>query len=147
MGEQCYRGGNCKRERARHRLAAGSATMKATVDGVTGLLTITVLNDASVVVVDGAVDRPNPFQQNLTLHLRNDGGPGVYKVEVWGLPTSPNGPETFMGETEPVEVGADYEETLTYDVGTSSFVSYVLVFTRDEGTAQYRQTDRFDFTN
>lgn len=100
---------------------------------------------SSVVVLNGGVERPNPAQQFVTLHLRNDGRAGVYTVEVWGLPTSPNGSPEFMGASEPVEVGADYEETLRYEVSAATFADYVLVFTRDAGTAAYRQTDRFDF--
>lgn len=100
--------------------------------------------EASIVVVTGSVSRPNPFQQFVTLQLRNDGGPGTFKIEVWGLPTIPNGSDTFMGETEAVEVSEDYEETVTYEIGTESFATYVLVFSRDQGSAQFRQTHRFD---
>lgn len=56
---------------------------------------------AAVVIVDGSLHDALRPGQSVTLHLRNDGGPGVYKVEVWGLPTTPNGPNTFMGDTEP----------------------------------------------
>jgi hypothetical protein len=83
-----------------------------------------------------------------TVHLHNDGGPGVYKLEFYGLPTSPNGPETFFGTTEPVEVDTAYDESVTYTVRSSNDgppVDHILAFTRDQGSAQYRQTDRFDF--
>jgi hypothetical protein len=100
---------------------------------------------AQVIVAEGTASSSDIYRQSMTLHLRNEGGPGVYKLEVWGLPTSPNGAETSMGETEPVEVTASYDETLSYSLGSNTFVTHVLVFTRDNGSAQYRQTDRFDF--
>jgi hypothetical protein len=83
----------------------------------------------------------------VTVHLHNTGGPGVFKIEFYGLPTSPNGPETFFGATEPVEVDTAYDESPSYQVRDSPEdppVTYLLVFTRDQGSATYRQTDRYD---
>lgn len=101
--------------------------------------------DASVVVVAGSVENPSEFQQFVALRLRNDGGPGVFKIEVWGYATSPGAGDTFMGESEPVEVEEDYEETVRYEVGTFTYPKYVFVFTRNQGSATYSQTSRFDF--
>jgi hypothetical protein len=87
----------------------------------------------------------------VTVHLRNTGGPGVYKLEFWGLPQTPNGADTFFGGTEPVEVPSGYEESPSWEVPSGSepngifLVQWILVFTRDQGSAQYRQTARFDF--
>ena len=116
-------------------------------DGGTAETTFSVTcapTPAEVVVVDGSHE--TGFQmETITLHLRNDGGPGVYRIEFWGLPTSPNGPETFMGESEPVEVDEDYDETVTFEIETNTFATHVLIFTRDANSAVYRDTDRFDF--
>ena len=66
-------------------------------------------------------------------------------MQLWGYPTSPNGVDESFGETEPVEVTADYDETMTSHITTEDFVKYVVVFTRNAGSAVYRQTARFDF--
>ena len=103
------------------------------------------VGDASVVIVDATAQHTNPLVLKVTLHLRNEGGPGVYKVQLYGLPTVPNGEDTFFGESEPVEVDETYEETLTYTIETENVAKYAVVYTRNSGSAQYSQTDRFDF--
>lgn len=100
---------------------------------------------ANVVVADAATAHPNQFVLTVTLHLRNDGGPGVYKVQLFGLPTTPNGADTFFGESDPVEVNAAYDESVTYTIETENFAKAALVFTRDTNTAVYRQTAELDF--
>jgi hypothetical protein len=83
----------------------------------------------------------------ITAHLKNTGGPGVYKIEMWGIPHEPNGPDFFFGETEPVEVNAGYDETVTWVMSgrVTGPIGWLLVFTRDQGSALYRQSARFDF--
>lgn len=83
----------------------------------------------------------------VVVHLHNDGGPGAFKISFYGLPTTPNGSDTFFGTTEGVEVAAGYDESPCYTVQTSPTdppLSYLLVFSRDQGSAKYRQTDRYD---
>ncbi len=102
----------------------------------------------TVVVVVGSQQGQGPDAQRLTLQLRNDGGPGTYAVEAYGFPTSPNGPDTFFGRSEPVEVTAEYEETVSYDIEPGvPPVNEVVVFGRDAGSAIYRETDRYDVPN
>lgn len=99
---------------------------------------------ATVIIIDAELG--SAFG-SVTVHLANSGESGVFKLEFYGLPTSPNGPNTFFGSTEPVEVDADYDESPTYTVRTSPDeppLEYILAFTRDHGSATYRQTDRFD---
>jgi hypothetical protein len=101
---------------------------------------------ANVIVVSGS-SGGSLAHTAFTVQLRNTGGPGVYKIEVWGLPHSPNGPDFFFGTTEPVEVPTGYEETVLYELSgpLQGPLGWVLVFTRDQGSAVYRQTARFDF--
>lgn len=81
-----------------------------------------------------------------TLHLHNDGGPGAFRLEFWALPRSSAGGDTFLAATEAVEVGTGYDESPSYQVRTffDPPVKYVLAFTRNEGSAVYQQTDRYD---
>jgi hypothetical protein len=101
---------------------------------------------ANVVLVSATREAVGLVLQRLTLQLRNEGGPGVYALEVYSLPTLDEPGGLFYGRTEPLEVEADYEETRTLDVeGNGPPVGQVLVFSRDQGSAAYRETDRFDF--
>jgi hypothetical protein len=88
--------------------------------------------------------------ERVTVHLRNTGGPGAFTIEAWGLPHTPNGDDSYFGRTEAVEVAAGYDETVSWEFTTGttpgfSFINWLLVFSRDQGSAQYRQTDRHDF--
>lgn len=100
---------------------------------------------ATVVVVDGAV-ASSAGQQEVTLHLRNDGPAGTYRLQFWGKPTTEGGPDTFLGDTEPLEAGADYDAEVRYNLSPAPDATFVIVFTRDDATStKYLQTDRFDF--
>jgi Big-like domain-containing protein/List-Bact-rpt repeat protein len=138
-------------------VAAGAASIIATAEGHSGVATVTVTDTtqppppppaapANVVVVSGT-SQIVANRSQVTVHLQNTGGPGTYRLELWGIPHEPNGPDFFFGDTEPVDVPAGYDETLTLEVPGPSQgpINWVLVFTRDQGSAAYRQTDRFDF--
>jgi hypothetical protein len=154
------------------------------------------LDPAEVIVISVEQRHVDLGNELVTVHLKNTGGPGVYKLEFWGLPHLAKEPETFYGETEPVDVPAGHEHTSSWEVPTKSFpslgltavdagtrpedslpvplrtvnvttaaelkaaiesatpgdyangifvVQWILVFTRDQGGAEYRQTARFDF--
>ena len=75
---------------------------------------------AEVVVVNATREAVGLGLQRLTLHLRNDSGPGVYALEVYSLPTLDDPGGVFLGRTEPVEVDAEYDETLIYEVEAMS---------------------------
>lgn len=82
----------------------------------------------------------------ITLHLRNDGGPGIYRIEFWAWPTSDDEPAIFMDGTEEVAVDENYEETVTYEIETNRIAAYALIFTsNDENNPGFRQTDLFYF--
>ena len=100
---------------------------------------------ADVVIVDAQAG--TGFGQ-IVVHLRNDGGVGTYKLHFYGLPTSPNGPNRDYGQTEPIAVDTSYEESLRYQVRNfpdDPPVSYILAFTRDEGSAIYSETDSLQY--
>lgn len=85
----------------------------------------------------------------VTVSLRNDGGPGVFKVEFWSNPRNQvGGAGDFWGASDPVEVAQGWSETVAWDVTTSATgtpVDWIIVQTRDPGSAAYRQTARHDF--
>jgi hypothetical protein len=97
-----------------------------------------------VVVVDGNVARGSG-EQTATLHLRNDGPAGSYRLQFWGKPATAGGPEISLGDTEPVEVGANYDAQVSYRLDPEPEAVFVVVFTRDETSTKFLETDRFDF--
>lgn len=101
--------------------------------------------EAAVVVIIAEVDQAGLNFQRVTLHLENTGGPGTYAVELYGLPSSANPGGTFFGRSEPVDVDAEYDEAVPYDLTSDVPVTHALVFSRNEGSATYRETDRYDF--
>jgi hypothetical protein len=100
---------------------------------------------ATVVVVDGDLTQSSD-QQTVSLHLRNDGPAGTYRLQFWGKPTTEGGPDTFLGDTDPLEVSADYDAQVSYELAPEPDATIVIVFTRDDATStKFLQTDRFDF--
>jgi hypothetical protein len=98
---------------------------------------------ANIAVVSAQVTQSNDVQEVVSVHLTNSGGPGAFKLEFWGIPHSPNGPDSFYGETEAVEVAAGYDETVSYTVsGSNVLVGWLYVDMRDQGSAAYRQSPR-----
>jgi len=97
-----------------------------------------------VVVVDGSLSRGSG-QQSVTLHLRNDGSAGSYRLQFWGKPTTAGGPDSFLGDTDPVEVTADYDAEVSYGLDPEPQATFVVVFTRDATNNKFLETDRFDF--
>lgn len=100
---------------------------------------------ATVVVVDGDLTQGSG-QQTVSLHLRNDGPAGTYRLQFWGKPTAEGGPDTFLGDTDPLEVSADYDTQVSYELTPEPDATTVMVFTRDDATStKFLLTDRFDF--
>ena len=97
-----------------------------------------------VVVVDGGVTQGSS-EQTATLHVRNDGGAGSYRLQFWGKPTTAGGPEISLGDTDPIEVTADYDAEVSYRLDPEPDASFVVVFTRDASNNKFLETDRFDF--
>ncbi len=100
---------------------------------------------ATVVVVDGGLAQGSEHQ-TVTLHLRNDGPVGAYRLQFWGKPTTEGGPDTFLGDTDPLEVDGDYDAEVSFQLSPEPDAAFVIVFTRDDATStKFLQTDRFDF--
>lgn len=99
---------------------------------------------ATVVVVNGDIARSSG-QQTATLHLRNDGPAGSFRLQFWGKPRTADGPDSFLGATDPVDVDADYDAEVSYDLSPEPDATFVVVFTRDVSSTKFLQTDRFDF--
>ena len=100
---------------------------------------------ATVVVVDGGLAQGSG-QQTVTLHLRNDGPAGAYRLQFWGKPTAEGGPDTFLGDTDPLEVNGDYDAQVIYQLSPEPDATFIIVFTRDDATStKFLQTDRFHF--
>jgi hypothetical protein len=97
-----------------------------------------------VVVVAGDLTQGSGHQ-TVTLHVRNDGGAGSYRLQFWGKPTTTGGPDTFLGDTDPVEVSADYDAEVSYQLDPTPDATFVVVFTRDATNNKFVVTDRFDF--
>jgi len=97
-----------------------------------------------VVVRDGSLVQGSG-QQTLTLHVRNDGSAGSYRLQFWGKPTTAGGPDSFLGDTDPVTVAADYEAEVSYQLDPEPQATFVVVFTRDATNNKFLETDRFDF--
>ena len=97
-----------------------------------------------VVVVDGALVHGSG-QQTVTLHVRNDGSAGSYRLQFWGKPTTTGGPDTFLGDTHPIQVTADYDAEVSYSLDPAPTATFVVVFTRDASNNKFLETDRFTF--
>ena len=97
-----------------------------------------------VVVVAGDLTQGSGHQ-TATLHVRNDGGAGSYRLQFWGKPTTTGGPDSFLGDTDPVEVSADYDAEVSYQLDPAPDAAFVVVFTRDATNNKFVVTDRFDF--
>jgi hypothetical protein len=99
---------------------------------------------AGVVVVDGELVHGSG-QQTVTLHVRNDGSAGSYRLQFWGKPTTTGGPETSLGDTDPIQVTADYDAEVSYELDPEPAATFVVVFTREASNNKFLETDRFTF--
>jgi hypothetical protein len=99
---------------------------------------------AGVVIVDGNLTQGSG-QQTATLHLRNDGSAGSFRLQFWGKPATPGGPDAFLGDTDPIDVTADYDAEVSYQLDPEPAATFVVVFTRDANNNKFLETDRFDF--
>lgn len=130
--------------------AAGVTDIVASAGTVSSTARVTVLGPSAVVISAAQRGNVNFGSEIINVSVRNTGARGVYKLEFWGLRTSPSGPDRLFATSEPIEVGPTYSETLSYNVpsgttGTTGRVAWIIAYTRDVGSATYRQTSRFDF--
>jgi hypothetical protein len=100
--------------------------------------------DAGVVVVDGELVHGSG-QQTVTLHVHNDGSAGSYRLQFWGKPTTTGGPDSFLGDTQPIQVTAGYDAQVSYRLDPQPTATFVVVFTRAASNNKFLETDRFTF--
>lgn len=100
---------------------------------------------ASVVVMSLALDDDG----NAVTALANEGGAGEYRLEFYGSRINePSGcptgesccPDDFIADIDPVNVTADYSETVTWGTGTSGRVSTVVAYSRGPDTAAWTES-------
>ena len=89
---------------------------------------------ATVVVVDGNLAQGSG-QQTVRLHLRNDGPAGTYRLQFWESRRR-RAARTPLGDTEPVDVGADFDAEVSVNLIPAPDASFVVVFTRDDAPHQ-----------
>jgi hypothetical protein len=125
-----------------------AATLACGGEGATGGSTVTPpppppppppLGPTSVVLKDASTTRAVNSNDQVTVHVHNNGGDGSYYLEFWALPNSPGGAPR-VAQSDPVNVLAAYDETLVYNM-PFSFVQSVKVKSRPVNTALYTQTD------
>ncbi|HEX6369163.1 MAG TPA: hypothetical protein VF006_09535 [Longimicrobium sp.] len=128
-------------------MSPGTALIRATVAGKTAEAQMTVRPSGAVTVASGSVRAAAYASDEVTLTLLNTGGRAVYRLEFWGLRTSPTGPHRLFATSEPLEVAPSYNQTVKYTVPvrTSPDVDWVIVYTRDPGSATYRRTACYRF--
>ena len=125
---------------------AGTTSLTATSDNAVASVPVTVRPPADINIVSASQLQTNIGEWTVTVQFRNAGGSGTYYFEAWSLRTSPSGQHRLWGASTPVDVGPHYEETLAYAIPTSgSKIDWLIVYTRDPGSAANRQSDRFDF--
>jgi hypothetical protein len=90
----------------------------------------------------------------VTATLENRGGPGAFTMELWGW--SSYTPCIFdagrelcptpilLGQTDAVDVAAGWSESATWTLTGSWYVRRLVVLTRNPGSIQYRETDRYE---
>lgn len=106
----------------------------------------TPVGPAEVVITGYEVSLNAPmYYERITLDLKNNGGPGVFKLVFTGAATVPNGPPEYFGETEAFAVSAGWSDTVTFEIETGatghSRLRRVRVLTRDADSLEYRETD------
>ncbi|HEX8320065.1 Ig-like domain-containing protein [Longimicrobium sp.] len=128
-------------------VAPGQGTVRATVGGVSATANVVVRPAAAVTVVSGTVAAADIARDRVTLRLQNTGGRGTFFIEFWGLRTSPSGAHHHFADSQPVEVqpGLDVTASFLVPVRSAPDVDWVIVYTREPGSLNYRQTACYRF--
>lgn len=82
-------------------------------------------------------------KERVTVSLRNTGGAGGMKIQLWGLPTIANGPQTLLSESEIIDVPIDWAQTIATEYNTGSSnpkTRRIVVLSRTIGEVSFRQT-------
>lgn len=98
----------------------------------------------AVVLLD-ATKTETDLWVDVTYHVHNNGGPGTYRVQFIGQAHFPATGTVLLGETNPVDVTATYDETLSVRVmGNRPTLLAVVLLAHDPNSAAERETDRFE---
>lgn len=108
-----------------------------------------VLGEATVVLDEASLGYQGSSEV-IAAALRNTGRAGSFKMEAWGLPTTPNGPNTLYGKTDETLVAAGWKQTLSFSVNTGTFsgthrIKTIVVYSRDDQNVVWRETGRKTF--
>ena len=135
-------------------LAASSCSVDSIhgTGGFGGPLVVPDTRPPAVVVLSGRVVSRSLASETLDLALRNDGGPGLYYVEFYSVPsdTSMPGQPTVAPEftnSASVEVSAGYAATVRWEVAHSSeflVLRSARVFSRARNTGSFTLTGCWD---
>ena len=123
----------------------GENPRTVTVEGMEGAQTTVDIVCAPMrpgVVVAEGIQTIAGGRPTVTLHVRNEGGPGQYRVEFWAVPFSTEKPAKFLYGTPELTIGADYEESVTYQLVTTP-ATYAVVYTTNDENVGFSQTDLF----
>jgi len=69
-----------------------------------------------IVSASAAPDKFDLHSDDVTVHLKNSGGPGSYFLTFYAVSNVPNGPSRNLGSSNVVQVTATYDETVTYKI-------------------------------
>src|SRR5688500_2503823 len=103
---------------------------------------------ASVVAVSASVRRVRVDIDEVTVQLRNNGGPGVFTIEFWGVRNAPFSQHILWGSSESLAVQGGFTQNLTYrvPVNDSPDVDWVITKTRQPDGVTFVQNSCFLIT-
>jgi len=71
------------------------------------------------VVIVSAIAAPDKFDlhsDDVTVHVKNTGGPGSYFLTFYAVSSVANGSPRNLGSSTPIQVTATYDEAVTYQI-------------------------------
>ena len=127
---------------------AGTADVTARSGSVSAAARVTVRPPVAVVAASASRTQVFASTYRVTAALRNTGGRGAYRVEVYYRAVNlANRPAVLALSTDPVPVTAHYSASVSWEVRVApdSDVDWFVVFSRGPNDAAYRETARFTF--
>ncbi len=106
---------------------------------------------ASVAIVSATWRGVYTDGERITISLRNDGGPGFFKLGASATSSStPGGALADFGTSEPFEVAAGWAETADFTIdngnkGTTQRVGRLVIYSRGKESISYEITSEYVF--
>jgi len=103
---------------------------------------------ANVVVLKAASNaRTGATAEIIATELQNTGGSGTYKIEFWGPAPTAN-QVRLVSSSDVITVGSNYHASVGWTIAysspiTSSMVTYLVVYSRDQNSTSFRQTAKY----